>query len=285
MFLLFLLNINMKLSKIYEVIDQFDGVLLDIFGVIHDGTKLYDGVPEFMEYLKNKNKKAVFVSNAPRLGSETKKRLLNLGIKEDTFLDVITSGDVVYSKFTTGNFKNENAFFVGHEEDKAMFQGLVNFSDDPMGVNLAIFSGYKGFTGEEEKVRDQLALLAINGVYAICMNPDVHFMSQGKKGLAAGYMAQVYADMSGQIEYHGKPHKEIFNLALSKIGLSKDQVVMIGDSFETDVKGANNMGIKSIMTMTGIYGDLLSGDELSSEFEKKSNEHKAVPDFVVKNLL
>jgi len=43
-----------------------------------------------------------------------------------------------------------------------------------------------------------------------------------------------------------KPNKEIFELALSRMGLNVDEVIMIGDSLEKDIAGANNVGIKPI---------------------------------------
>ena len=43
-----------------------------------------------------------------------------------------------------------------------------------------------------------------------------------------------------------KPRKEIFELALKSTGLHADEVIHIGDSLSSDVKGASSVGIKAI---------------------------------------
>jgi len=43
-----------------------------------------------------------------------------------------------------------------------------------------------------------------------------------------------------------KPHKDVFNLALQKAGTIPEESVMIGDSYEADIIGAQRSGMKAI---------------------------------------
>lgn len=74
------------------------------------------------------------------------------------------------------------------------------------------------------------------------------------------------ADILKAIEYHGlqpqgvftsedalsyKPRKELFEYALKQTGLSADEVLHIGDSLSSDIKGAGEVGIKAVWINRG----------------------------------
>ena len=43
-----------------------------------------------------------------------------------------------------------------------------------------------------------------------------------------------------------KPHSAIYELAINKMNLNKNDVIMIGDSYDKDIVGAKNAGIRSL---------------------------------------
>jgi len=72
--------------------------------------------------------------------------------------------------------------------------------------------------------------------------PDLQWEKIRKSGIEKYFHGIV---ISGEIGYR-KPRKEIFSYCLNILGSTADQAIMIGDRLETDIKGANDMGIASI---------------------------------------
>ena len=56
-----------------ELIDKYDSFILDIWGVIHDGIKPYEGVRETLKLMQDARKNVIFVSNTPRRAADVKK--------------------------------------------------------------------------------------------------------------------------------------------------------------------------------------------------------------------
>ena len=84
-----------KLGSLLDVCESYDCLLLDQFGVIHDGTTAYDGAVSAVAELQRRGKKIVIISNSSRRRGDTVARLRQMGfaISDD---DVVTSGDLVF---------------------------------------------------------------------------------------------------------------------------------------------------------------------------------------------
>lgn len=99
----------------------------------------------------------------------------------------------------------------------------------------------------------------------ICPNPD-HFAHEGKPARAVvrqGSLAAMYEQMGGQVFYIGKPHQNAFEAAMKgflKYGVSKThRIMMVGDTPETDIRGARQYGLRSALVMqTGIMADRIA---------------------------
>ena len=85
------------LTGLSEIIDRYDGFILDLWGVLHDGCKAYPGVIETLERLKQAGKKTVLVSNAPRRNPVVIKKLEGMGIKRGLYTGIVTSGEVTWA--------------------------------------------------------------------------------------------------------------------------------------------------------------------------------------------
>ena len=81
---------------IRNVVDNYDIFLLDMWGVMHDGIKPYEGVPEVVQKLKDSNKKLIILSNSSKRRTNSVKMLKKLGFPDDTFDEIITSGEVAH---------------------------------------------------------------------------------------------------------------------------------------------------------------------------------------------
>ena len=86
-----------------DISDQYNIYLVDLWGVIYNGVKLFDNAIYVLKKLKNENKKVVLISNAPRTNETVKKFLLKLNFELNLIDLLITSGDV------TRNYILENS--------------------------------------------------------------------------------------------------------------------------------------------------------------------------------
>src|SRR5206468_9063032 len=76
-----------------EIADEYDGFILDLWGVIHDGVNPIQGAPECLERLHEAGKRAVLLSNAPRRSSVIARQLGQMGIPDAHYTGVMTSGE------------------------------------------------------------------------------------------------------------------------------------------------------------------------------------------------
>jgi HAD superfamily hydrolase (TIGR01459 family) len=87
----------------------------------------------------------------------------------------------------------------------------------------------------------------------ICVNPDISVIVGSEERLCAGSIARWYENLGGQVVYHGKPFPAVYEKALIKLGVTnKKDVLAIGDALHTDIRGAHNFGLDSLLVQTGI---------------------------------
>ncbi len=93
----------------------------------------------------------------------------------------------------------------------------------------------------------------------ICANPDLMAIRHGIPGISAGSIGKHYEKLGGRVVYFGKPHRSIYDYCLTKSGPSdKKRVLAIGDALATDILGASNFGIDSLLVGSGIDADLFN---------------------------
>src|SRR5688572_20843318 len=103
-------------NSVSEFADKYDGFILDIWGVIHDGHETYPGVVYCMKKLAEMKKEIVFLSNAPRRADKVAEVLAKFGITRDLYKEVLSSGEVAYRLLAQENRKG-NYIYIGPEKD------------------------------------------------------------------------------------------------------------------------------------------------------------------------
>jgi HAD superfamily hydrolase (TIGR01459 family) len=278
------------MSQLKQIIDKYDIFLLDIFGLIHDGVVLYSGAIEMLEQIKKQNKRSIFVSNAPRSSGETANRLAKFGITHDLYDTVFTPADSFLKKCTRGGFDGKKYYAIGKEEDIAALDKFLKMSRvlNPIEADIAIiFDAVK----PADQTQAILQEIKSKNLPMVCVNPDVIIKQTTTEGIktffCAGWIGQEYEKLDGSVEYFGKPYSLIYEEVFQYIKSSdKSKIIALGDSCETDIKGANNANIDSLLVMTGIYSHMLdSSGNIDFEMLKKEQDlHNATPTYIIKNL-
>lgn len=259
----------------------FNGILLDAYGVFWGGNDygVLPGSKDVMEKLILSGKIVGILSNSTQLASKEISKLERHGIIQGKhFHFLITSGEVARYIFLNEKLPFEtpqNTFwlfggihpkFSSHE---AIFQGTSY--RETLDINDAdfIYVSIPHINGEDqidsELFREELEKIQSKNLPMICPNPDL-FAHEGKPPKAVvrqGSIAKMYEEMGGQVFYIGKPHNTAYSIALEQFRLhsvmSPTEILMVGDTPETDIRGARQFGMPSaLITQTGIMADRIS---------------------------
>ena len=270
-----------ELKKFKNISNVYDVYFIDLWGVIHNGINLFKNAINVLDELKKQQKKVVLISNAPRTSNTVKQFLRKLNFNLDLIDLLVTSGDV------TKNYihKNQKKIFyhLGPIKDKDLFEGIKNISSDinktqeiictglvnEIGVNIANYENlFKSWILKEKTL--------------VCANPD-EVVSRGNDiEFCAGALAKYYKKLGGTVLYFGKPYEEIYKYAKlnieKKIGLfvEKKRILAVGDNLKTDIYGAQNFNIDSLLILNGIYKDFFRDNNLNFDKLLKSNEMESL---------
>ena len=94
----------------------------DLYGVTHNGVRLFPNILNILRNLKELNKIVVFISNAPRKSVKIKKFLASIGLKKDLYFDVVSSGDITHEEYLT-KISRKKFYFIGARKDKNFCNG------------------------------------------------------------------------------------------------------------------------------------------------------------------
>jgi ribonucleotide monophosphatase NagD (HAD superfamily) len=90
----------------------------------------------------------------------------------------------------------------------------------------------------------------------VCANPDLVVMHGDRLALCAGALAQWYEEAGGQVRWHGKPFKSVYDTCLELLGIEdRKRVLAVGDSLRTDIAGATGAGLDSVLIAGGIHAE------------------------------
>jgi HAD superfamily hydrolase (TIGR01459 family) len=248
------------LDGLRDIVGDYDGLILDLWGVIHDGTAPYPGVADTLAALKAAGKKTVMLSNAPRRGFALIDQLTSLGVPRALYGEVMSSGEAVHRAMESRSDPwfaklGRRCLHVGPERDLNIFEGLD--LELVASVEEAEFLMNTGPDKFEETVADYAPLLgaaASRGLPMVCANPDLMVVRQGQKIICAGALAEYYLDIGGEVRYRGKPDPAIYEVCLELLGITdRKRVLAVGDAFHTDIAGANGAGIDVLFCSGGIH--------------------------------
>lgn len=248
-----------SLNCLSDIVDHYDVLLLDLWGVIHDGTALYPGVHDALELLSAKDKTVIFLSNAPRRAAKVKAVLKGLGVEEGLYLDALSSGEIGFRWLAAGKAPwGKRYFFIGASKDADMPDGLDIVRVDD--IKQADFILCLGFGNEEQTTEDFNPLLRAGkamGLPMLCLNPDLEVVKiTGERQECAGVIGKAYERLGGQVTWFGKPYHEVYDACMALVNVDKSRVLAVGDSLETDIPGGQRYGVDTMLVTGGILKKL-----------------------------
>jgi len=252
-----------RIRGISEIINNYDHLILDQWGVMHNGEEGFKTAINCVNKLYDKKINLIIISNSSKRKNLTKKKLANLGFNPNHFSEVMTSGEMIWqSLFLKKNdfskkLKN-NCYYINNKSIKKndFITGLENYNfvkeiDDADFILACDLSTNKKTIEYIPLLRKALK----KNLLFVCANPDYESLSKNNKlEICMGTIAELYKSLGGNIVLLGKPKIDIYVESTKNIKkINKKRILAIGDSIHHDIKGANSFGIDSVLITSGIH--------------------------------
>ena len=254
---------------------RYDGFILDLWGVIHDGVNPYPGAVDCLEHLQEAGKRCVLLSNAPRRSHAAEAMLRRMGIAPELYTAIMTSGEAVHTALrdrTDPWFAalGPRVYHLGPDRDRNVLDGLpCTLTPTPDGADWVLNTGPDDHRSptDVDAFEDTLQECARHSLPMICANPDLEVIRGGVRVICAGALAARYQQMGGAVRSLGKPDPAIYQPVMAMLGTRPAATLAVGDSLRTDIAGAAAAGIDSCWVLGGIHGDALANDEAAARRE------------------
>ena len=256
------------INGLSDIADRYDSFILDIFGVIHDGIRPFPGTYDCLSQLQNAGKQVCLLSNSPRRAEGAAAQMEAMGLPPALCNHIVTSGEATYEALHHRSPEmGDDCWFIGTSMINEIVRGHnLNLVDGPEEASFILnaIPGTESRTVDE--LKRQLAMAADKGLSMICANPDLVVNIGNTQHECAGTFAKIYEEMGGTVSYYGKPYAPVYERCLELLDMSdKDRICAVGDSFHTDIAGANAFGIDCVMNLVGIHWEEIQMDHAPDE--------------------
>jgi HAD superfamily hydrolase (TIGR01459 family) len=242
-----------------DIADAFDALIIDQFGVLHDGMRAYAGVEACLRRLREAGKRMVVLSNSGRRAEDNRLRLGALGLPVALLEDVVTSGEVAWKALRHRDDPFHRALgarclLIAEAHDTSFVDGLdLTVVGSPEAAEFVLVVGIDTPARDMEHYEPVLRASVACGLPLLCANNDFVRITPSGLHPAPGALARRYAEIGGSVHRYGKPLRPIFEQCLARLnGVPRDRVLVVGDSIEHDVLGAHGAGLPSVHVQGGV---------------------------------
>jgi HAD superfamily hydrolase (TIGR01459 family) len=244
---------------------EFDGLLVDQWGVLHDGVTAYPGARDCLARLAALGKRVVVLSNSGRRAAFNAALMAKIGFPAADYTAMVSSGEVVWQAFRD----RSDPYFAGlgrrcllfsRQGDRTIVEGLdLELVAAAGRADFILVSGSqapkKGLADYEPFLEEGVR----RGLPLVCANADLVRVSPSGLVLGPGAIARRYEALGGRVRWIGKPHPEIYATALRALGdLPPRRVAAVGDSLEHDIGGGRGAGLATVLIAGGIHREAFS---------------------------
>lgn len=245
------------IDGIGAIADGYDLVLLDQWGVLHNGEDPHPEAVEAMRQLRRAGKRIVLISNSSKRSPHSVKNLKRLGIERALYDGVVTSGELAWQDMKAGRdpfFRalGPRCYPITWGGNDSFLEGLPYKTVQT--VAAADFLLLAGTSGAAISMYEDVLQAGIRRqLPMICLNRDfVAVDPAGQLVECSGRVAERYEALGGTVRYYGKPGREIYDACLA-LAPGARRPVAIGDSLHHDIAGGNAIGADTILVTAGIH--------------------------------
>jgi HAD superfamily hydrolase (TIGR01459 family) len=280
------------LAGLREIAETFDLVLMDLWGCVHDGVKPYPAALDCLARLRDAGKAVAILSNAPRRAAEVEAKLSEMGVERALYTGLFTSGEETWKYLKTrpdglGQRLGRRVYAITAERDHGMFDGLDLQRVDEIGeATFVLVTGIADAKVQAKDFDPVLRQALKQSLPMLCANPDLVVHRGGVEEICAGAIAQRYESLGGRVVYHGKPHVKMYDEIFKALGAVRGRAIGVGDSYRTDIRGAQDAGAKGVLVAGGIHrSELLYAAKIEPKLLRDLNRSfEVVPEYALTHL-
>ena len=253
-----------RIDNFKSIIDQYDVIFFDAFGVIKTYQGLVPGVENTFAYLRDQKKEYYIVTNdASRSPAQLAESYHRMGLNAIS-QDFIVSSGMLTKEYLDLKVQDGIVAYLGTENSAHYIEssGLhtlpvsqINDSNIDK-VNALIFLDDEGFDWCRD-LNTTVNLLRKRTIPAIVANTDHAYpLTESDVNIAIGGIAAMVENIVGrEFIRFGKPDSQMFMFAYDLIrdrrAINKKDIVMVGDTLRTDILGGNKFGLDTVLVLTG----------------------------------
>ena len=266
-------------EQLRGLVDGVEVILSDIWGVVHNGLESFPEACEALHTYRQRGGTVILITNAPRPADSVQRQLRKLGVADETYDAIVSSGDL--TRNFVADHPGKKIFWIGPERDSSIHRGLDAVMAPLEQADYIICTGL--FDDETESAEDYRVMMLQareHKLPLICANPDIVVERGDRLIYCAGAIAELYRELGGEVIFYGKPHRPIYERAMALAAerrgqpTSLDRVLAIGDSVRTDLTGALGFGIDCLFLTRGIHSEEFEGiDQLDPASVKELFGH------------
>jgi HAD superfamily hydrolase (TIGR01459 family) len=251
-------------ERLRDLVGNIDVVLSDIWGVVHNGLVAFPEACEALYTFRKAGGTVILITNAPRPADSVQRQLRKLGVADETYNAIVSSGDL--TRHYVADRAGQKVFWLGPERDNSIYRGLNPVLAPIEQADYIVCTG--PFDDETESAEDYRAMMLLaleRKLPLVCANPDIVVERGDRLVYCAGAIAELYRELGGEVVFYGKPHRPIYERAMALAAQSQKRpidlkrVLAIGDSVRTDLAGAQAFGIDCLFVTRGIHSEEFEG--------------------------
>lgn len=223
------------------------GYLIDMDGVIYRGSEAIPGAADFVGYLQQEGIPYLFLTNnSAYTPLDVVVKLRKFGI--ETSVEHVYTSALATAEFVHRQKPHGTAYVIG---EGGLLTALheVGYAISREAPDYVIVGEGRVPTFEMMEIAHRLIE---GGAGLISTNADTWCPTDAGPRPGCGAIVAMLEAATGRKAYHvGKPNPFMMRAARKRIGLSTDEVIMIGDTMETDIRGATDLGFRSILVLSG----------------------------------
>lgn len=278
-----------RLNSLSEIASDYDAVVLDQWGVLHNGSTPYPGAPACLAALKEAGIRMTVLSNSGKRAEPNATRIAGMGFGVDLFETIMTSGEALWQDIATGRVTAQRLFPIERDagDAAAWAKGLdVSIEAHADSADAILLMGLPD-GAPPAAFAAVFDTAHVRGIPVFCTNPDrASPRANGVTVASPGTLAHTHATAGGTVHFYGKPHLPVFRAVEAALNLTPNRLLMVGDSLEHDIAGAKAAGWDTVFITGGLHMAAF-GTEMTCEITLARLAKAAcapLPDYLLREL-
>src|SRR3954470_21034046 len=204
-------------EKLSDLVDGVEVILSDIWGVVHNGLEAFPVACAALHTFRQRGGTVILITNAPRPADSVQRQLRKLGVADDVYDAIVSSGDL--TRLFVADHPGKKMFWLGPERDNSIYRGLDPVISPLAEADYIVCTGlFDDETESAEDYRGMMLKARERKLTLVCANPDIVVEKGDRLIYCAGAIAELYRELGGEVIFYGKPHRPIYERAMALAG-------------------------------------------------------------------